>query len=332
VLADEAGIALTFLPTLYQTGTSGCALKREQMRFALETEGFLQAVEARLGEDARRGSRLHRTGAAFHSLRAVPLAVLAQAARSLRDMAADLPLHIHVAEQTKEVEACIAHTGRRPIDLLLGTGLLDRHWCLVHATHATASELEGMSAAALRSACRSPLKRTWETAISTRPIPEVRRARVRGFRQQATVSPAEELRWMEYQAGCASAAAQCSPIGKMLTSVRGSGAKRRAREHDRSVSPGCHRNRGARRLGGARRRPSEHGRTDDRAHWTILFSGPAAPQSATSWWAGAGSSRTAGMRLRALWPHRFGRSCGNDCALTPLLRYRFGLTVPVYTA
>jgi formimidoylglutamate deiminase len=200
--AEDAGIALTFLPTLYQTGDFGAApLRREQMRFALETEGFLQAVDARLREDARRGSRLQRTGAAFHSLRAVPLPVLAQAARALRDRAADLPLHIHVAEQTKEVEACIAHTGRRPIELLLGTGLLNRHWCLVHATHATAAELEGIAGSGA-SVC---LSITTEANLGDGYFDAARFLKLGGrvcvgSDSQATVSPAEELRWMEYQA------------------------------------------------------------------------------------------------------------------------------------
>ena len=200
--AEETGIALTFLPTLYQASDFGAApLKREQMRFALETDQFLRAVEARLREEARRGSRLNRTGAAFHSLRAVPLPVLEQAARALRDMSADLPLHIHVAEQVKEVEACIAHTGRRPVELLLGTGLLDRHWCLVHATHSTAAELEGIADTAA-SVCVSI---TTEANLGDGYFDAARFLKLGGrvcvgSDSQSTVSPAEELRWMEYQA------------------------------------------------------------------------------------------------------------------------------------
>jgi formimidoylglutamate deiminase len=200
--AGEAGIALTFLPTLYQTSDFGAApLKREQMRFALETDEFLRAVDARLREDALRGSRLNRTGAAFHSLRAVPLPVLAQATRALRDMAADLPLHIHVAEQMKEVGACIAHTGRRPVELLLGTGLIDRHWCLVHATHSTTAELEGIAGTGA-SVCVSI---TTEANLGDGYFDAVRFLKLGGrvcvgSDSQSTVSPAEELRWMEYQA------------------------------------------------------------------------------------------------------------------------------------
>ena len=152
--ASAAGIALTFLPTLYQTSDfGGRPLKPEQARFASDTDAFLRAVEDRIDAE-RRGSgpqremRMQRTGAAFHSLRAVPLDNLRRAARQLRELDASLPLHIHVAEQLLEVQACVRETGRRPIELLLDTGLLDRHWCLVHATHATAEELRGVAAAA----------------------------------------------------------------------------------------------------------------------------------------------------------------------------------------
>jgi formimidoylglutamate deiminase len=200
--AEDAGIALTFLPTLYQTSDFGAApLKREQARFALETDHFLRAVEARVRHDAAGGSRAQRTGAAFHSLRAVPLPVLTQAARALRDIAADLPLHIHVAEQAKEVESCLAHTGRRPIELLLDTGLLDRHWCLVHATHATAAELRGISDAGA-SVCVSI---TTEANLGDGFFDAARFLKLGGrvcvgSDSQSTVCPAEELRWMEYQA------------------------------------------------------------------------------------------------------------------------------------
>jgi formimidoylglutamate deiminase len=192
---------MTFLPTLYQTSDFGAApLKPEQSRFALTTDGFLQAVEARLREDGTAGLRTRRTGVAFHSLRAVPLPVLTRAARVLREIAADLPLHIHIAEQVKEVESCLAHTGRRPVELLLDTGLIDRHWCLVHATHCAATELKGIADAGA-SVCVSI---TTEANLGDGFFDAARFLKLGGrlcvgSDSQSTVSPAEELRWMEYQ-------------------------------------------------------------------------------------------------------------------------------------
>jgi formimidoylglutamate deiminase len=199
--AAVTGIGLTFLPTLYQTSDFGAApLKKEQARFATETEHFLRAIERRVSAERRAAPATLRTGVAFHSLRAVPLDTLRYAVQALRAMDATLPLHIHVSEQIKEVEACVAHTGQRPIELLLDTGLLDAHWCLVHATHANVAEMKGM-AAAKSAVC---LAITTEANLGDGFFDAARFLKFGGricvgSDSQATVNPAEELRWMEYQ-------------------------------------------------------------------------------------------------------------------------------------
>ena len=199
--AATAGIGLTLLPTLYQTSDFGAKpLNPEQARFALETDWFLRAVADRVRLE-RLGASTLRTGAAFHSLRAVPLATLTEAAQSLRQIDHTLPLHIHVAEQMKEVASCIEVTGRRPIELLLDTGLLDPHWCLVHATHATAAELKGIASSGA-TVCVSI---STEANLGDGFFDAARFLKLGGHLcvgsdSQATVSPSEELRWMEYQA------------------------------------------------------------------------------------------------------------------------------------
>jgi formimidoylglutamate deiminase len=202
--ASIAGIGLTFLPTLYQTSDfGGQPLKAEQARFASDTDAFLRAVENRIDAERRsHGQRggAQRTGAAFHSLRAVPLDNLRRATLSLREFDANLPMHIHVAEQLLEVEACVRETGRRPIELLLDTGLLTQHWCLVHATHATGAELEGISAAAATVCVSISTEANLGDGFfdSARFLKAGGRLCV-GSDSQSTVSPAEELRWLEYQ-------------------------------------------------------------------------------------------------------------------------------------
>jgi formimidoylglutamate deiminase len=199
--AAASGIGLTLLPTLYQTSDFGAApLKPEQGRFASDTDWFLRAVENRVEAERRTAPAALRTGAAFHSLRAVPLETLREAARALRRIDPALPLHIHVAEQVQEVESCKMHTGRRPIELLLETGLLDEHWCLVHATHATGPELRGI-AATKATVCLSV---TTEANLGDGFFEAARFLKLGGrlcvgSDSQATVCPAEELRWMEYQ-------------------------------------------------------------------------------------------------------------------------------------
>ncbi|MEA3105405.1 MAG: formimidoylglutamate deiminase [Gammaproteobacteria bacterium] len=199
--AAASGIGLTLLPTLYLTSDFGGApLKPEQTRFASDTDWFLRGIEARVGAERSAGPAALRTGAAFHSLRAVPLETLREAALALRRIDPSLPLHIHVAEQVQEVDSCKSHTGRRPIELLLETGLLDEHWCLVHATHATAAELQGI-AAAKATVC---LSITTEANLGDGFFEAARFLKMGGrlcvgSDSQATVCPAEELRWMEYQ-------------------------------------------------------------------------------------------------------------------------------------
>ncbi|MGC1520974.1 MAG: formimidoylglutamate deiminase [Steroidobacteraceae bacterium] len=205
--ASVAGIGLTFLPTLYQCSDfGGRPLKPEQARFASDTEGFLRAVEDRVGAE-RRSDRAHggavptqRTGVAFHSLRAVPLQTLRDATLSLRRIDPGMPLHIHVAEQVLEVQACVKETGRRPIELLLDSGLLDAHWCLVHATHATLEELAGIAASAATVCVSVSTEANLGDGFfdTTRFFKSGGRLCI-GSDSQSTVSPTEELRWLEYQ-------------------------------------------------------------------------------------------------------------------------------------
>jgi formimidoylglutamate deiminase len=199
--AAASGIGLTLLPTLYQTSDFGAAsLKPSQARFASDTDWFLREVEARIGAERSAAPAALRTGAAFHSLRAVPLETLREATLALRRIDSSLPLHIHVAEQVQEVDSCKRHTGRRPLELLLETGLLDEHWCLVHATHATTAELQGV-AATKATVCLSITTEAnlGDGFFETARYLKLGGALCVGSDSQATVCPAEELRWMEYQ-------------------------------------------------------------------------------------------------------------------------------------
>ncbi|MEO7205489.1 MAG: formimidoylglutamate deiminase [Steroidobacteraceae bacterium] len=199
--ARTAGIGLTFLPTLYQSSDfGGQPLKPEQARFFLDTDEFLRAVELRIGAERAVGNRMLRTGAAFHSLRAVPLDQLRRATLALRSIDPSMPMHIHVAEQMLEVRACETATGRRPIELLLDQELLTRHWCVVHATHATAGELEGLAAAdAVVCVSISTEANLGDGFFDAARFVNLNGGLCVGSDSQSTVNPAEELRWLEYQ-------------------------------------------------------------------------------------------------------------------------------------
>ncbi|MCZ2135719.1 MAG: formimidoylglutamate deiminase [Burkholderiales bacterium] len=140
--AADVGIGLTMLPVLYErAGFESPALRDDQRRFATDAPWVLNA-ERRVNEFARqhRAAPLN-AGVAIHSLRAATPESIARVVA-----AAQGPLHIHVAEQTAEVEDCLRATGRRPVEWLLAQHRLDARWQLVHATHVTDAEIDGVAA------------------------------------------------------------------------------------------------------------------------------------------------------------------------------------------
>jgi formiminoglutamate deiminase len=128
--ASETGIGLTLLPVFYaHSGFGGLAPKPEQKRFVHDIDGFSSLLDASRRAVALLDDAI--VGVAPHSLRAVTAEELVRVA----SLAGDAPVHIHIAEQIREVEDCVAWCGKRPVQWLLETGLVDEHWCLVHATH-----------------------------------------------------------------------------------------------------------------------------------------------------------------------------------------------------
>lgn len=137
--ARRAGIGITLLPVLYMAGGFGGHPPRaEQRRFLSTPERLLDVVRTLRADHA--GDPLVAFGIAPHSLRAVPPAALRTVAAGLRDIDPRAPVHIHIAEQTGEVEACLAWSGRRPVQWLLEHEDVDARWNLVHATHMTMDE------------------------------------------------------------------------------------------------------------------------------------------------------------------------------------------------
>ena len=139
--ANETGIGLTLLPVFYaQGGFGGAAPTEGQRRFINDVERY-----SRLLEGARRavaGLDDAVVGIAPHSLRAVTPESLSEVV----GLAGEGPVHIHIAEQVKEVEDCIAWSGQRPVAWLLDHAPVDRQWCLIHATHLDLLETKGIAA------------------------------------------------------------------------------------------------------------------------------------------------------------------------------------------
>jgi formiminoglutamate deiminase len=140
--AGETGIALTLLPVFYaHGGFGGLDPTASQRRFSCDPDTFRVLVEA-----SRRKALSHPgtvVGIAPHSLRAITPEELS----AILPLAGNGPIHIHAAEQQREVDDCLAWSGKRPVEWLLDEAAADSRWCFIHATHMTPDETQRMAAA-----------------------------------------------------------------------------------------------------------------------------------------------------------------------------------------
>jgi len=191
--ARDTGIAITLLPSLYRwSGFGAQPLKDRQKRFASDTKTVLEilaGLKRHLSADVR-------SGVAPHSLRAVD-------PQSLKDLVSLIdehaPIHIHAAEQTREVEECTLALGKRPVEWLLENCPVDGRWCVVHATHVTAGEVIGLAASgAVAGLCPTTEANLGDGIF---PLLAYRGASGRygiGGDSHVSRDPAEELRLLEY--------------------------------------------------------------------------------------------------------------------------------------
>lgn len=138
--AGITGIGLTLLPSFYMYGGFGGAPALPgQRRFLNDPDRFLKLAER--ARAAVRALPSARVGIAPHSLRAVTPDTL----RAVVAATSDGPIHIHAAEQTREVDECVACSGKRPVQWLLEEMQVDQRWCLIHSTHMTKDETRGLA-------------------------------------------------------------------------------------------------------------------------------------------------------------------------------------------
>ena len=196
--AARAGIGLTLLPVLYSVGGyGGSKANAGQRRYILEVDDFLDLVallEARYGEDPQ-----VRIGIAPHSVRQVPAGPLAAALAGFRKLSPGGPIHIHAAEQVKDVEAHVSHTGARPVAWLLDNADVDGRWCLVHATHLDARETADLArSGAVAGLCPSTEGNLGDGLFPLAPYLKEGGVWGIGSDSHVSVNPMEELRWLEY--------------------------------------------------------------------------------------------------------------------------------------
>ena len=192
--AREAGIALTLLPVLYISGGfDGRALTARQRRFGHDVDGYLRLLETLRKHE----SDDLRVGIALHSLRAVPEQALREVLAS--DAAKDRPIHIHIAEQIGEVQDCLATRGARLVEWLFGHADVDARWCLVHATHLTEAEtLQLARSGAVAGLCPTTEANLGDGLFPLAAYQDAGGTLGIGSDSHISISPVEELRWLEY--------------------------------------------------------------------------------------------------------------------------------------
>lgn len=191
--ARDTGIRMTLLPVLYMSGGfDGRPLSERQRRFGHDVDGFLSLL-SRL--QAEQDERL-RVGVALHSLRAVPADAMHEV---LAQLPGDMRVHIHIAEQIGEVQDCLSLRGARPVEWLLANAPVDTRWTLVHATHLTEAETVAIAdSGATVAICPSTEANLGDGLFPLRDYLEAEGRWGIGSDSHISVSPVEELRWLEY--------------------------------------------------------------------------------------------------------------------------------------
>jgi formimidoylglutamate deiminase len=139
--AREAGIKITLIPIFYQKGGFGIAADERQKRFISATfDDYLKLYEA--SEQSCKQYEGANVAVGIHSMRGVDHRDILRTARAAPQ---NVPFHIHVSEQLKEVEDSLAYLGKRPVEWLLDNLELNERFHLVHATHLTENETERLA-------------------------------------------------------------------------------------------------------------------------------------------------------------------------------------------
>ncbi len=196
--ATETGMGLTFLPVLYMcAGFGNQPLKPEQSRFANSLDSYGQLLTKLVRSlDAADTARL---GIALHSLRAVPPDAITEALALIDSLDDRAPIHIHIAEQQQEVEDCIRWSGKRPLEWLLDNHTIDQRWSMIHATHLSDTEVTRLAnSGAVAGLCPTTEANLGDGFFPLVPYLQQGGKIAVGSDSNTSVSPVEELRWLEY--------------------------------------------------------------------------------------------------------------------------------------
>jgi len=196
--AEDTGIAITMLPVLYAYSDFGGAPPLErQARFINDADGMADI----LNQVATATAKLPAAnfGLAPHSLRAVTVPLLSDVITELDRINPAAPIHIHIAEQVLEVEACLATNGQRPVEMLLDQIVVNDRWCAIHATHISPNESKGLaSSGAVAGLCPTTEANLGDGIFPAPGFIGAGGAISIGSDSHITVDASDELRILEY--------------------------------------------------------------------------------------------------------------------------------------
>ena len=196
--ARATGIGMTLCPVLYQQGGFGdTPLGEKQRRFYHGVDSYCKLLET-LNSKCRDLPNV-TLGLTFHSLRAVGPDAMREVLQFWQRLAPEGPIHIHIAEQQAEVAACLEWCGKRPVRWLMDHIGIDARWCLIHATHLSEDETRDLA----KSGATAGLCPTTEANLGDGFFDLLEFQKEGGIwgigsDSHISVSPVEELRWLEY--------------------------------------------------------------------------------------------------------------------------------------
>ncbi len=193
--AAQTGIGITHLPVLYTYGgVDGRDLEGGQLRFGNSTDRFLTLLD-RCRDIASDMAPDTNVGIAPHSLRATSPTDLSTVLNAVPKG----PVHIHIAEQTREVDEVQSNLGARPVEWLLDNADVSDRWCLIHATHMTASEIEAIArSGAIAGLCPVTEANLGDGIFPGKRFLDAKGAFGVGTDSNINISVVEELRTLEY--------------------------------------------------------------------------------------------------------------------------------------
>ncbi len=196
--AKESGIRLTFVPVLYErAGFDEPQPSAQQERFARTVDEFIAHYEFASSQAQKSGGEKFRVGIGAHSLRAVTAESLSRIAAVAS--ADSVPMHIHIAEQQREVEQCLDAHDARPVEWLYDNQDVNENWCLVHATHIDEREIKAIAdSGAVVCLCPSTEANLGDGLFPLQNFLEHGGRIAIGSDSHVSINPFEELRWLEY--------------------------------------------------------------------------------------------------------------------------------------